>query len=102
MRSRLVRSSAVVFLVFYSSIPLLAQEIAGPKRLQILDSYGLFRCSFEQNGLFVKREDGSWWPREPKGGGAPPENWQAVDFDDSDWPTMPGPFFPYGRYWRYG
>jgi glycosyl hydrolase family 123 len=78
------------------------QSPAGEKPALILDSYSLFRCHFEQNGLFVKREDGSWWPRKPVGGGAPRENWQAIDFDDSDWPTMPGPFFSTGRYSRYG
>jgi hypothetical protein len=73
-----------------------------PAARTIVDDYTFFRCHFEQNGLFVKKEDGSWWPREPKGGTAPPEDWQAADYDDSDWPFMPGPFFPFGGNPEYG
>jgi hypothetical protein len=68
----------------------------------IVDTHSLFRCNFETNGMFVTRADGSWWPREPKGGKAPPEGWAAPEFDDSAWPAIPGPFFPTGRYGRYG
>jgi hypothetical protein len=68
----------------------------------VIDTYSLFRCNFETNGLFVRRADGSWWPREPKGGSAPPEDWTAPEFDDLSWPAMPGPFFNRGSSVRYG
>jgi len=99
-----------VLLATVSSVPALAGQRNGKGSKPavqsggraIVDTYSLFRCHFEQNGLFVKKNDGSWWPREPKGGKAPPENWFSPEFDASDWPVMPGPFFPIGQYFRYG
>jgi Glycoside hydrolase 123, catalytic domain/Glycoside hydrolase 123 N-terminal domain len=103
MTSKQLRALSVIGLLALSC----GVARAGEKQAEInpriiIDSYTLFRCHFEANGCFVKREDGSWWPRKPEKGKDLPAGWQQPDFDDSNWPAMPGPFFPGGRYGRYG
>lgn len=87
-------TSAVLVVATVSSGMAVAQGTVQPTTdaVPILNSRSFWRVGVWHSEVPIRMEDGRL--EKPLKKIDAPENWQKVDFDDSAWVRMPGPFFP--------